>query len=160
MGGPLLLLAGGSGIAPLRSMIKQNVHGNHNQKIPITIAYSCRTKIDLIYSDEIDQLSNFEYIKPHFFFTRENNQKISSNRINADFLENTIKTINPQIAYVCGSTQFVEAMCSILIKLKFPFVVTVSFIPTSFEFVAGLKSFTESVVELLHSSSVSWQCAT
>ena len=26
MGGPILLLAGGSGIAPLRSMMKQNVH--------------------------------------------------------------------------------------------------------------------------------------
>ena len=54
MGGPLLLLAGGSGIAPLRSMMKQNVHGNHNQKIPISIAYSCRTKSDMIYSYEID----------------------------------------------------------------------------------------------------------
>ena len=121
MGGPILLLAGGSGIAPLRSMMKQNVHGNHNQKIPITIAYSCRTKRDMIYSYEIDQLSNFEYIKPHFFFTRENNQEDSNSRINEDFLENTLKTIDPKIAYVCGSTKFVEAMCSLLIKLEFPF---------------------------------------
>ena len=119
MGGPLLLLAGGSGIAPLRSIINNNIY--NNLEVPSTLAYSCRTKEDLIYSNELNHLSSYDHIKTHFFFTRENYQKNPSPRINESFLDETLKTNNPEIAYFCGSSQFVEAMCSIIIKLGFSF---------------------------------------
>src|SRR5690242_18608758 len=51
--GPLMLLAGGSGIVPLRSMLR------HRQRtgsvVPARLLYSSRTLPDVIYRDELDQ---------------------------------------------------------------------------------------------------------
>src|SRR5881398_2528639 len=54
MGGPLLLVAGGSGIVPLMTMIR------HRQRAGSTVAtrllYSSRSYADIIYRDELDRL--------------------------------------------------------------------------------------------------------
>ena len=53
-GGPLLLIAGGSGIVPLRAMLRSR------QRAASTVAarliYSARTQQDIIYSAELMQL--------------------------------------------------------------------------------------------------------
>src|SRR6266581_6061705 len=55
MGGPLLLVAGGSGIVPLMAMIR------HRAAVGSTIAtrllYSSRSEADVIYRDELDRLT-------------------------------------------------------------------------------------------------------
>ena len=54
MGGPLLLVAGGSGIVPLMAMLR------HRSAVGSTVAtrllYSSRSFEDIIYRDELDQL--------------------------------------------------------------------------------------------------------
>src|SRR5205085_5319439 len=54
MGGPLLLVAGGSGIEPLMAMIR------HRAAVGSTVAtrllYSSRSYADVIYRDELDRL--------------------------------------------------------------------------------------------------------
>src|SRR2546430_5617273 len=54
MGGPLLLVAGGSGIVPLMAMLR------HRAAVGSTVAtrllYSSRSFEDIIYRDELDQL--------------------------------------------------------------------------------------------------------
>ena len=54
MGGPLLLVAGGSGIVPLMAMIRHWRAAGSN--VPVRLLYSSRTYEDIIYHQELDQL--------------------------------------------------------------------------------------------------------
>src|SRR5438445_5377508 len=55
MGGPLLLVAGGSGICPLMAMIRHRVA--RGSGVPTRLLYSSRSLEDVIYRDEIDRLA-------------------------------------------------------------------------------------------------------
>src|SRR5580693_7639594 len=52
-GGPLLLLAGGSGVVPLRSILRHREHAG--SEAPVRLLYSSRTLDDVIYRAELDQ---------------------------------------------------------------------------------------------------------
>src|SRR5262249_42231793 len=51
---PLLLVAGGSGIAPLMAMIRHRA--NSNKKVPTKLLYSSRNYEEIIYREELDRL--------------------------------------------------------------------------------------------------------
>ncbi len=53
-GGPLLLVAGGSGIVPLMSMVRHRVAAR--ARVPVRLLYSSRTVDDIIYSEELARL--------------------------------------------------------------------------------------------------------
>jgi ferredoxin-NADP reductase len=50
---PLLLIAGGSGVVPLMSMIR--THAKVNSQVPVRLIYSARTPADVIYADELSE---------------------------------------------------------------------------------------------------------
>src|SRR5437588_8922495 len=54
LGGPLLLIAGGSGIVPLMAMIRHR--RAVGSTIPTRLLYSARSYADVIYRDELDRL--------------------------------------------------------------------------------------------------------
>jgi ferredoxin-NADP reductase len=54
-GGPLLLVAGGSGIAPLMAMIRHRAAARSDA--PTRLLYSSRSREDAIYAEELDHLS-------------------------------------------------------------------------------------------------------
>ena len=54
-GGPLLLVAGGSGVAPLMSMLRYREAIGSD--IPATLLYSSRSWDEIIYREELDRLS-------------------------------------------------------------------------------------------------------
>src|SRR5215471_11584367 len=54
MGGPLLLVAGGSGIVPLMTMLRHQAAVGST--VPTRLLYSSRSLEDIIYRDEFDQL--------------------------------------------------------------------------------------------------------
>ena len=56
MGGPLLLVAGGSGIVPLMAMIRHRHAAG--SKVPVRLLYSSRSYEDIIYRDELERLHN------------------------------------------------------------------------------------------------------
>src|SRR5919202_1408721 len=55
MGGPVLLVAGGSGIVPLMAMIRHRVAVGSD--VPIRLLYSARSPQDIIYRAELERLS-------------------------------------------------------------------------------------------------------
>ena len=54
MGGPLLLVAGVSGIVPLMAMLRHRAAAGST--VPTRLLYSSRSYADIIYRDELDRL--------------------------------------------------------------------------------------------------------
>src|SRR5215218_5171374 len=54
-GGPLLLVAGGSGIAPLMAMIRHRAAAQSDASC--RLLYSSRSREDAIYAEELDRLA-------------------------------------------------------------------------------------------------------
>ena len=52
-GGPLLLVAGGSGVVPFRSIVRH--HLAVASDVPLRLLYSARTLDDVLYRDELDR---------------------------------------------------------------------------------------------------------
>ncbi len=50
---PVLLVAGGSGVVPLRSMLRHRAHSD--DATPMRLLYSARSLNDVIYRDELDE---------------------------------------------------------------------------------------------------------
>jgi ferredoxin-NADP reductase len=112
-GGPLLLLAGGSGIAPLMAMVREWVRSASG--LPLMLAYSARTWDELAFRDELMDIAQR---RPAFRFvavtTREAKRRASDldRRIDAAALEALLASWGqrPRHAYVCGSNRFVEGV--------------------------------------------------
>src|SRR3954471_168092 len=68
-GGPLLLLAGGSGIVPFRAMLRHHVA--LGSSVPVRLLYSSRSYGDLIYRDELARLDDSAGIDVFYTLTRE-----------------------------------------------------------------------------------------
>src|SRR5689334_22713408 len=70
LGGPLLLIAGGSGVVPLMAMLRHRA--SVGASVPTRLLYSSRTPADVIYRDELETLhtanSGLEVVHT---FTRE-----------------------------------------------------------------------------------------
>lgn len=110
MGGPLLLVGGGSGIVPLMSMLR------HRDKvarhIPALLLYSSRTQRDVIYCDELDALrESGNGLQVVHTFTRSVNDKNYgfARRIDVAMIRKLLDRQDPvQRAFVCGPQGFVE----------------------------------------------------
>jgi ferredoxin-NADP reductase len=59
---PLLLLAGGSGIVPLMSMIR--THAQAGSRVPVRLIYSARTPADVIYATELAERASSSLLPP------------------------------------------------------------------------------------------------
>src|SRR6516225_3579952 len=118
-GGPLMLLAGGSGIVPLRSILRHRLRTC--SEVPARLLYSSRSWQDVIYRDELGQ--HHDGVQVSYTLTRSQPAGWTDHtgRINADLLANVAwpAEANP-VAYVCGPTSFVEIAAAGLVGLGYP----------------------------------------
>jgi ferredoxin-NADP reductase len=118
LGGPLLLVAGGSGIAPLRAMLRH--HRAIGSTAPIRLLYSARTLADVIYHEELMMMRTDGATDIRFTLTREQPEGWDDyiGRINAELLRDVAWPPNDRpLVYVCGPTAFVETAASTLVAL-------------------------------------------
>jgi len=118
-GGPLLLVAGGSGVCPLMAMIRHRAA--RASMVPARLLYSSRTLDDVIYRDELDRDggdgSGLEVVHT---LTRGHPPGWTgrSRRIDAEMLaELAWPPERRPLAYVCGPTPLVESVASALVAL-------------------------------------------
>jgi ferredoxin-NADP reductase len=111
-GGPLLLVGGGSGVVPLRAMLRARP-----ADIPARLIYSARTLEDVIYRDELETLGDNVVLT----LTREQRDGFHSGRVDADLLRDAgfPPEREPRI-FVCGPTPFVESVASAFVALGHP----------------------------------------
>lgn len=117
-GGPLLLVGGGSGIVPLRAMLRH--HRAVGSTVPVRLLYSARTPDDLIYREELTRLDSEDVIDVHVTLTREQPEDWHGyrRRIDRRLLEDVAwPAIERPLVYVCGPTPFVETAANELVAL-------------------------------------------
>jgi ferredoxin-NADP reductase len=122
MGGPLLLVAGGSGIVPLMAMIRHRKAVGSN--VPARLLYSSRSVEDIIYRDELDGL-NLEASGLVVFHTLTRKQPAGwegySRRIDMAMLEEVARPLGKELkAYICGPTAMVEGVANGLVAMGIP----------------------------------------
>ena len=120
LGGPLLLVAGGSGVVPLMAMLRHRAAAASG--VPTRLLYSSRTPEDLIYGDELARLSG-DGLEVFHTFTRVQPPGWTgyARRIDAAMLREVAGPLGaaPQ-AYLCGPTLLVEGAANGLVVAGIP----------------------------------------
>jgi ferredoxin-NADP reductase len=120
-GGPLLLVGGGSGVAPLMSILRDLA--KDNRAIPVVLLFAARTWDDVIFREELiahdAAISNFTLL---LSLSRDapRRPQDAGRRVDAALLEDTLARLGaaPRLAFVCGTNPFVETITDHLLDLK------------------------------------------
>jgi ferredoxin-NADP reductase len=119
LGGPLLLIAGGSGIVPLMAMLRHR--RAECSRVPTRLLYSVRAPDDVIYADELAQLSHADGGPEVIYtFTRVPPPGWTgyARRIDRPMLGEVARPLNEApLTYICGPTLFVEAAANGLLEI-------------------------------------------
>ena len=115
-GGPLLLVAGGSGLAPLMAMLRHRAA--RGSDVEVAVLVSARTAADALYRDELATLAGGPGLDVTWTFTRGGPAGWTgfARRVDADMLA----AVAPAPArrarcFVCGPTPFVERVTGLLV---------------------------------------------
>jgi ferredoxin-NADP reductase len=117
-GGPLLLVAGGSGIVPLRAILR-HVSAVRSDVLA-RLLYSSRSLEEVIYRDDVNRLAAYDEIDIRLTLTREwpDDWKGHRRRVDKTLLEEVAWAPKDKpLTYVCGPTGFVEAVANALVEL-------------------------------------------
>jgi ferredoxin-NADP reductase len=119
MGGPLLLVAGGSGIVPLMAMIRHRAAVGST--VPTRLLFSSRSYEDLIYREELDSLvKSATLLEVMYTLTRKQppGWKGYHRRVDTDMLREVAWPFDRRpLTFICGPTPFVETAAASLVAL-------------------------------------------
>jgi ferredoxin-NADP reductase len=122
MGGPLMLIAGGSGVVPLMSMLRHRAATGSTAST--RLLYSARTQDDVIYFDELMQLRVADDgLEIFFTFTRLQPEDWTgyARRIDREMLQEVSRPLGAgAYTYVCGPTLMVESVADQLVRIGLP----------------------------------------
>ena len=120
---PLLLVAGGVGVVPLMCMLRHR-RLSGGPAVPATLLYSCRTREDVIYHEELGEIARGD---PGFTLritlTRERppGWPGAVGRIDLPMVQLLVgRPGGVADAFVCGSAGFVEAASALLLQAGQP----------------------------------------
>lgn len=117
LGGPLLLIAGGAGIVPLRSMIRHQ--RSTYSEVPVRLLYSARSIDDALYRSEVMGWAASDEIDVNLVLTRVQppGWRGYQRRIDQSMLDEVAwDPGQPQLTYICGPTSFVESAANLLVQ--------------------------------------------
>jgi ferredoxin-NADP reductase len=121
IGGPLLLVAGGSGVVPLMAMLRHRAAAG--VKDPARLLYSARAYDQIIYREELDKLAQEDGLTVSYTLTRSQpvGWKGYARRIDDAMLKEVSEPLGPDaLAYICGPTALVEAAADGLERVGLP----------------------------------------
>ena len=117
IGGPLLLIAGGSGVVPFRAMLRHHIaSGSH---AAVRLLYSARSFDEVLYRKELESLMSDHHIAIHTTLTRTwpKDWEGHRGRINPELLRDVSWPPDQHpLIYICGPTGFVEAIAGQLVE--------------------------------------------
>lgn len=121
MGGPLLLVAGGTGIVPLMAMLRHRAAVEST--VPTCLLYSSRTLEDVTYHDELEHLvKSTTSLEITYTLTRVQPPGWTgyARRIDLDLLREVAWPSEQRpLTFACGPTPFVETAAAGLVTLGY-----------------------------------------
>jgi ferredoxin-NADP reductase len=114
LGGPLLLVAGGSGVAPFRSMLRHR--SATESDVPVRLLYSARSLDEVIYRRELER--DADGVELRVALTRKwpDGWDGRRGRINGELLAEVAWPAGERpLTYICGPSGFVEAVAELLV---------------------------------------------
>jgi ferredoxin-NADP reductase len=118
----LICIAGGSGVTPFRSFVREATR--RQLKTRITILYSVRTDQEIIFRKEFDELKgqnpNFDFLVTCTRLKPEAPWQGRRGRINAAWLKEQIRDLPNTVFYACGPNALVEFAEGIVFELGVP----------------------------------------
>ncbi len=122
LGGPLMLVAGGSGVVPLMAMARHRSRAG--MSVPTRLLFSSRGPDEIIYREALDRLAaagdGFEVVHT---LTRQQPPGWNgfARRIDEAMLAEVVEPLNAMPrAYACGPTALVETVANGLVRLGLP----------------------------------------
>ncbi|ESY69382.1 FAD-binding oxidoreductase [Mesorhizobium sp. M0051] len=118
VGGPLVLVGGGSGVVPLMSMARHRAA--RNSTVPVVLVFSARIWDEVIFRDELialdDRRDGFDLV---LTLTREAARRPADyvRRVDVAMMAQAMARLPepPGLAFVCGSNAFVSVAAQALI---------------------------------------------
>jgi ferredoxin-NADP reductase len=117
-GGPLLLVGGGSGVVPLRAMLRHRAAAD--PRVPARLLLSARSAADVIYADELGAADGLQRFTT---YTRRVPPGWDGYRRRVDramLAEVAFAPSELPHIFVCGPTAFVETASQALVELGHP----------------------------------------
>ena len=106
----LLLLAAGSGITPMLSLIEAFCQSRQLKAISVQLMYWVKTHEDAAYAEYLKEVAeNFPNFTYQIFYTQQQDQRLNQSHVNQ------LKSLNETTVYACGPSGFV-AMAETLFK--------------------------------------------
>lgn len=122
--GPLIMIAGGSGVVPFMSMLRHYLKRHTDDNRDIVLIVSAKSLEKLPYKDELDEIrKNYKNIKIFFALTQEfvPNPNHHKGRIDLFLLKQHLEKFLQEMPmiYVCGTNSFVETITEDLVGMGF-----------------------------------------
>ena len=116
---PLLLAAGGSGVVPLRAMLRHRARTGSS--VPVRLLYSSRTLAGVIYRSELDQARDGAQVSYTLTRSQPPGWTGFCGRVDEAMLAKVAWPVseNP-LTFVCGPTRFVETVAEKLVAFGYP----------------------------------------
>ena len=118
-GGPILLIAGGSGVVPLMAMLRHRAAAGSRESA--VLLYSSRGREQVIYFDELERLATAAD-GPTVVHTLTRSQPPGwtgyARRIDRAMIADVVRLVGPSAqVFICGPTQLVEGAADALVGL-------------------------------------------
>ncbi len=116
LGGPLLLVAGGSGVVPLRAMLRHWAAGS--RAVTPRLLYSSRSLGEVIFRDELMGLTDTDGVDVKITLTRAAPDDWTGHRgrVDRELLGAVAwPPADRPLVYICGPTAFVEVVAQTLV---------------------------------------------
>ena len=119
-GNDLVFLAGGTGITPFISMIREVVDKDINRRI--CLIYGSRVEDDIVFRAELEEKANdFENLTVHFVISEASDSYHgSTGLIDAEFIQSQVVDLDKKIFYICGPEVMYTFILAELQKLGIP----------------------------------------
>jgi ferredoxin-NADP reductase len=118
---PVQLIAGGSGIVPLRAMARARLEAGSGQ--PFRLLVSVRTPQDAIYREELDEIGGDGGVAVTWAYTRSAPAGWTGRvgRLTAEDVDAAVWPVaDDPVIFVCGPTGFVEFVAGLLVDRGHP----------------------------------------
>ena len=97
----LVFIAGGVGITPFMSMIKNQLNSNKYQNT--ALLYCAKTKKDIIFKDELNKIK-VDWFKKIYILSKEksSDKEYKHGRISEEIIKKCAKDVKNSLFYICG----------------------------------------------------------